>query len=442
MVQHNLTDKELIEVAEKEKVSVEFLKRSLDEGTIIAARNNKRTFEPVVIGTGVTTKVNSNIGTSPTNINLEDEIRKLEVSIEAGADTVMDLSTGGDVYAIREELISRSPIPFGTVPIYEAVALETGNGDKHIAQAINRLTKDLLFEMVERQAEQGVDYMTIHSGVTAKGVEILDKSQRVTGIVSRGGGIHANMIRRKREENPFYEYFDELIQLAKKHNFTLSLGDGCRPGSIADASDAFQLYELQILGELTKRCRDAGVPCWIEGPGHVPLNQIEMNVKLEKRLCYNAPFYILGMLPTDCGAGYDHIVGAIGGAVAAAAGADYLCYLTPAEHLGLPTVEDVRDGVVAFKIAAHIGDIAKGIPGAFERDLQMSIARHKFDWAKMIELSIYPKGARAILDRYDYDESQGCAMCGDYCPMSDAIQTGTALTGKKLAKEQYVDTKG
>ena len=318
---------------------------------------------------------------------------------------------GGDVRKIRRTIIGRSTIPVGTVPIYQAAvkALERKS-------TIVDMTDEDFFEAVESEAIEGVDFMTIHAGLTLKAVERLKKQRRVADIVSRGGSFHLAWMLKNGRENPFYAGFDRLLDLARKYEITLSLGDGLRPGAIADATDRAQIEELLTLGELVKRCREAGVQVMVEGPGHVPLDQVEMNMKIEKRVCEGAPFYVLGPLVTDIAPGYDHIVAAIGGALAAAAGADFLCYVTPAEHLGLPTVDDVREGLIASKIAAHAADLVKGIPGAFERDLAMSKARKNFDWEAQKRLCIDPIKFQEVR-KLRRTKSDACSMCGEFCAM-------------------------
>jgi phosphomethylpyrimidine synthase len=356
------------------------------------------------IGKGMRTKVNANIGTSADYPNVEEELKKLKASLYAKTDTVMDLSTGGNINEIRRTIIANCPVPLGTVPIYQAL-IE------------NRMTEKGMFEVIEEQAEDGVDFMTIHCGVTLESIGRLKKQPRLMDVVSRGGAMMVKWILENKEENPFYKYYDRLLEIALKYDITLSLGDGMRPGSIVDAGDQAQIQELIILGDLTKRAWEAGVQVIIEGPGHVPFNQIESQIKMQKEICKGAPFYVLGPLPTDVAPGYDHITSAIGGTLAAAAGADYLCYVTPTEHLGLPTSEDVREGVIASRIAAHCADIAKGIPGAKDWDIAMSRARKELNWAKQIELSIDPDKARNIHELRKSKSDDVCSMCGEFCAM-------------------------
>ncbi len=407
-------------VAEREGVPAETVRSGVAQGTIVIPANlNHRHADPVGIGQGLRTKVNANIGTSVEFPDVNREQEKLQVALEAGADTVMDLSTGraDEIDLCRRKILTQSSVPVGTVPIYQAAveAIERRG-------TILEMTVDEIFETIERHAADGVDYLTVHCGVTRQAVERLRGEGRVTDVVSRGGSFLVAWMLHHDRENPLYENFDRLLEIAHRYDVTLSLGDGLRPGSIADATDRAQVEELLTLGELTDRAWGAGVQVMIEGPGHVPLHQIATNVQLEKRLCHGAPFYILGMLVTDRGAGHDHITGSIGGAVAAAAGADMLCYVTPSEHLGLPDNDDVREGVVAFRIAAHAGDLAKGVPGAWEKDKEMSEARRALDWERQIALAIDPRKARWYRETRNPQAIEGCTMCGDYCAMKMAAE--------------------
>lgn len=403
-------------VAEAEGVDMEALRQRVAEGKVVIPANvHRRLPRPCGIGLGLTTKVNANIGTSTDYPELEAELEKLQAAIEAGADTVMDLSTGGDIGKIRRAILDNCPIPLGTVPIYQA-AIEAIENRGSIVE----MTADDLFGVIDRQAEEGVDFMTVHCGVTQAAIQRLKQEGRVADVVSRGGSFLIGWILHHQRENPLFEYYDRLLEIARKHDVTLSLGDGLRPGCLADATDRAQVEELLTIGELVERAWQAGVQVMVEGPGHVPLNQIEANVLLEKRICKGAPFYVLGPLTTDVAAGYDHITGAIGGAIAAAAGADYLCYVTPAEHLALPTAEDVRLGVIGTRIAAHSGDIAKGIPKAWEWDLKMSKARKALDWEAQIRLALDPKRAGEVRAKRGVSASsasEACTMCGKYCAM-------------------------
>ncbi len=400
---------ELREVSRAEGIEEKVLLRRVAKGRVVIPRNSAgRELKPVGIGEGLRVKVNANIGTSPEHVSIEEELEKARVAVRYGADTLMDLSTGGDLRRIRREIL-KIPVPLGTVPIYEAGVLAAKRG------SIVDMSEDELFSVIEAQAREGVDFMTVHAGITLEALEALEKSPRVTGIVSRGGSFLAAWMRHNERENPLYENFDYLLEIAREHDVTLSLGDALRPGSTADASDEAQLRELMILGRLVRRCREAGVQCMVEGPGHVPLNQIEANVLLEKRLCDGAPFYVLGPLVTDIAAGYDHIAAAIGGAIAAYAGADFLCYVTPAEHLALPSVEDVRVGVVASKIAAHAADLARG--KGREIDEEMSRARVELDWEKQFKLCLDPERAKEYRRRRLPKKSDACTMCGNFCAM-------------------------
>jgi phosphomethylpyrimidine synthase len=403
--------KAMEKVAQKEDLDIHLLAERIAKGSVVIPANRHHTnIDPVGIGKDLTIKVNANIGTSRDRVDLTEELLKLSMAVDGGADTVMDLSTGGDITKIRQAIILASQLPVGTVPIYQAAVEIARNG-----RGIVDLTTDLLFDAVQKQAEDGVDFMTIHCGVTMEALERLKIQGRTTDIVSRGGAFLATWMLYHQRENPFYERFDRLLSIAKKYDITLSLGDGLRPGSLADATDRAQIQELVTLGELTGRAWDAGVQVMIEGPGHIPLNEVETNVIIQKRLCRGAPFYVLGPLVTDIAAGYDHIACAIGGAVAGMAGADFLCYVTPAEHLKLPSPEDVREGVVATKIAAHAADIAKGHPGSIKRDHEMSKARKALDWKKQISLSVDPKKAEAYRASSRPSTDDVCTMCGEFC---------------------------
>ncbi|MGD0917358.1 MAG: phosphomethylpyrimidine synthase ThiC [Thermodesulfobacteriota bacterium] len=411
--QKGIITKEMKRVAKEEEVSPEWLREKVASGRVVIPVNrNHDGLHAVGIGEGLRIKVNTNIGTSSDHADLGEELEKLEVSIQAGTDTLMDLSTGGDIAAIRREIMRHSAIPLGTVPIYEA-AIEAVRKRK----ALSKMRAEDLFEVIERQAEEGVDFITVHCGVTRSSVERLRRDHRQMGVVSRGGSFLIEWMITNGQENPLYEQFDRLLEIAKKYDMTLSLGDGLRPGCLADATDRPQIEEMIILGELTERAWAEGVQVMIEGPGHVPLDQIEANVLLEKRLCKGAPFYVLGPLVTDISPGYDHITCAIGGAIAGRAGADFLCYVTPSEHLKLPTVEDVREGVIATRIAGHAADIARGNRKALQRDLEMSKARKNFDWERQIELSIDPEKARRYHEEGKSGEKDVCTMCGEFCAM-------------------------
>jgi len=399
------------QVAETEKIDPEALRANVADGTVVIPLNKNRTgINPVGIGKGLSIKVNANIGTSGDQADLEQELEKLDVAINAKVDTIMDLSTGGDITKVRQAIMKRSTVPVGTVPIYEA-AVEAVK----IQGGIIHLTKDLMFSAVETHARDGVDFMTIHAGVTLDALERLRAQGRITDIVSRGGAFLATWMLYHKTENPFFEDFDRLLSIARKYDVTLSLGDGLRPGSLADATDRAQIHELLTLGELAQKAWDRGVQIIIEGPGHIPLDEVEAQVVLQKRLCKGAPFYVLGPLVTDIAAGYDHIACAIGGAVAGMVGADFLCYVTPAEHLKLPSVDDVREGIIATRIAAHAADIARRHKGAMDRDIEMSKARKSLDWNKQISLSIDPDKARAYRSSSKPSSNDVCTMCGKFC---------------------------
>lgn len=400
-------------IAKKEAIALSALKKDIANGHTVIFRSKKRkTKKYCAIGKGLTTKVNVNIGTSPSLVDLKEEGRKIEISERYGADTIMDLSTGGDIDGIRKFILAETDLPVGTVPIYQAaIEAKEKYGD------MNRMTADDLFNVIERHAEDGVDFMTVHCGITLANIKLLVKHPRVTGIVSRGGALLCSWMRKNKKENPLFSQFDKLLEIAHRYDIVLSLGDGMRPGCIADASDKVQFSELKTLARLAKTALKKGVQVIIEGPGHVPINQIEKNITLQKKYCNKAPFYVLGPLVTDIAPGYDHITGAIGGALAAGYGADFLCYVTPAEHLRLPTVDDVREGLIAGKIAAHAGDIAKGIRGVSKIDLAMSMARAKRDWKRQIDLSVDPDKAKSYRESRLPEEEDVCTMCGEFCSL-------------------------
>jgi phosphomethylpyrimidine synthase len=399
-------------VAECEGLETEFIRRGVAEGTIVIPANIRhKNLIPGGIGQGLKTKVNANIGTSSDFGDIDTELEKLRVAVESGADTVMDLSTGGDISAIRRAIIAASTLPIGTVPVYQAGIKAINNHG-----AIVKMSVEDIFNAIEEHARDGVDFITVHCGVTRAAVDRLRQQGRVADVVSRGGAFHIGWMLHNDAENPLYEHYDRLLEIAKGYDVTLSLGDGMRPGCLADATDQAQIAELLAIGELVKRAREAGVQAMVEGPGHLPLNHIEANVKLEKAICKGAPFYVLGPLVTDIAAGYDHITGAIGGAIAAAAGADLLCYVTPAEHLSIPDPEDVREGVIASRIAAHAADIVKGVKGAAELDKRMAIARKKLDWEEQARLSLNPTLARRVHAKH-MTVGKACSMCGQFCAM-------------------------
>jgi len=400
---------EMEAVAKAEGKPVEFLLRGIAAGRLIIPRNVGRENVSVQgIGEGLRTKINANIGTSPDYANIDEEVEKARIAVKYGADTVMDLSIGGDIDEVRRRILRAVNVPVGTVPIYHAGIEVTKRGD------IVDMSSDDIFNAIRRHAEDGVDFVTVHCGVTKVAIEALKRSGRLLEVVSRGGSFLAAWIIHNNEENPLYREFDYLLELAREFDLTLSLGDGMRPGCLADASDVAQFQELLTLGELVERAWAKDVQVMIEGPGHLPLDHIEANVRLEKTICKGAPFYVLGPIVTDIAPGYDHLVGAIGGAIAAWAGADYLCYVSPAEHLCLPGIEDVKEGVVATKIAAHVADIVKGI--GRERDDEMAKARKALDWTKQFELAIDPEKARELRQRRPPTiDPKVCAMCGKFC---------------------------
>lgn len=405
-------------LARAEGVTPEFIRKGVEKGRIVIPKNRKRHIrKPCAIGAGLSTKINANIGTSKDSSDARREIAKMRAAIELGADTIMDLSTGPGIVGTRRAILSRCGVPLGTVPLYE-IAIGRDRPGREIAD----ITVEEMFRVLEEQAEDGVDFFTIHAGVTGKALDTLRENPRILDIVSRGGAFLAQWMIKRGRENPFYENFDRVLKIAREFDVTLSLGDGLRPGSIKDATDAPQILELIALGELRNKAMRRGVQVMIEGPGHVPINQIEMNVGLEKTICGGAPFYVLGPLVTDVAPGYDHITAAIGGAIAGAAGADFLCYVTPAEHLRLPTVDDVREGVVATKIAAHAADVAKGIPGSIDWDIKISKARVARRWDEQFRLAIDKKKPRAYRKSSRPGLTDVCTMCGEYCSMKMASE--------------------
>ena len=401
---------EVKEVALSEGISPEILAVDIAKGVTVIPKNIYRTIKPIGIGRGLRTKVNANIGTSKDRVSFDDEIEKLEVLVKYGADAVMDLSTGGPIKDLRRLLLHKSPLSVGTVPIYEAAVRAA-----EVYGTIAKMTTDSIFEVIEEHAKDGVDFVTVHCGITRKAVERLKGEGRVLDIVSRGGSFLLEWMIYNDKENPLYEYYDRLLEIAKKYDLTLSLGDALRPGCLEDATDRSQLEELLTIGELRDIALESGVQTIIEGPGHVPLNQVELNIKIQKEICKGAPFYVLGPLVTDVAMGYDHIAAAIGGAIAGAAGADFLCYVTPSEHIRLPNVDDVKEGLIALKIAAHAADIAKGIPGAIERDRKMAQCRKNLDWDGQIALSFDPERVRKWRSEAPPTEQEVCSMCGEFC---------------------------
>lgn len=401
-------------LAEKEKVPLSLLESNLLKGKVVIPLNKKKEIEnPVAIGEGLKIKINTNIGTSPEKCELDDELEKLAIAIKYGTDTVMDLSTGGDLKKIRESIVKKSSVPVGTVPIYEAaVEAEKRRG------GLEKIKKEEILEILEEQAKQGVDFFTIHAGILKKFLGILREEKRAGGIVSRGGAILARWMYLNNKENPFYENFDKILDIAKRYNITISLGDALRPGAIADSTDKLQMYELYVLSDLVKKCRRRGVQVMVEGPGHIRIDEIKFNMEIEKKLCQGAPFYVLGPLTTDIACGYDHIVSSIGGAIASLWGADFLCVVTPGEHLRHPSLEDVKLGVIASKIAAHSVDVIR-FKDEWERDKLLSLARAKRDWEKIFKFSLDKEKAKSYRDNNTtYDDI--CSMCGKFCSLKIA----------------------
>ncbi|MHB1418680.1 MAG: phosphomethylpyrimidine synthase ThiC [Bacillota bacterium] len=420
----NMTE-EMRRAAQREGLNPEIILEGLARGTICLPRNiNHHSLDPCAIGEGLRTKVNANIGASGASRDTEQELVKLRVAVDAGADAVMDLSSGDGVAIdpCRQAILKESTVPVGTVPIYQAAmeAVEKRG-------AIIKMTADDLFGVIEKQCQDGVDFITVHCGITRGSIQRLRDEGRIVDVVSRGGAFLTGWILYNERENPLFEQYDRLLEIARRYDVTLSLGDGFRPGCLADASDRGQLQELLILGELVDRAWAAGVQAMVEGPGHVPYDQIESNIKIQKRVCHGAPFYVLGPLVTDVAPGYDHITSAIGGTLAAAAGADFLCYVTPAEHLGLPSLDDVREGVIACRIAGHAADIVKKVKGAWEWDLEMARARKALNWDKQIALSIDPQKALRYRQEKNPEGLEECTMCGKYCAMK--------FVGEYLGKE-------
>ena len=393
-------------VAQAETLNPQLVRSEVAAGKMIIPANiHHENLLPMAIGREAKTKINANIGNSSLSSDIDAELEKLQICLKYGADTVMDLSTGGDLDMIRSAIIANSSVPIGTVPMYQII---------HDIKEVENLTANDILKTLEKQARQGVSYFTIHAGFLLKFMPLVAK--RKMGIVSRGGSLTASWMMHHHKENPFYEAFDDILEICAAHDVALSLGDGLRPGCLYDATDEAQLSELRVLGELTLRAWEKNVQVMIEGPGHIPLNQIEYNMKIERELCHGAPFYVLGPLPTDIGAGYDHITSAIGGTMAAFYGTSMLCYVTPKEHLGLPNANDVREGIVAHKIAAHAADVALGKAGAIERDHAMSDARYAFDWNRQFELSLDPERARELHDeslpQETFKKAEFCSMCG------------------------------
>lgn len=407
------------DVLADEPISEERLVAGLANGTIaLPANKNHTNLHGAAVGAGLRTKVNVNLGVSEDCCNVENELDKVRKALEWKGDAIMDLSTYGATQKFRRRTVEISPVMIGTVPMYDAVARYGKN--------IEALTIDDIFEVVETHAKDGVDFLTIHAGLNTAAVECVKRNKRLTNVVSRGGSLLLYWMEKNNAENPFYEHFDRLLEICRRYDVTLSLGDGLRPGSLHDATDAPQIQELITLGELTKECWKQDVQVIIEGPGHMPLNEVVANVQLEKKLCHGAPFYVLGPLVTDVAPGYDHITSAIGGALAASYGVDFLCYVTPAEHLRLPDMDDMKEGIIATRIAAHAADIAKGLPGAIDWDNAMSAARNNLDWEKMMELAMDGEKARRYRESSQPIDKEVCTMCGDLC----AVKRSRAILEK------------
>jgi phosphomethylpyrimidine synthase len=410
MARKGIVTEEFEEVSLNEGIPVGQLIEDIASGRSVITRNTRHNIRPVGIGRGMRVKVNANIGSSKDMVSIDGEIEKLHALIRYGADAVMDLSTGGPIKEIRSAMLRESTIPVGTVPVYEAMVMAAERYGR-----IADMTVDDLFDVIEGQAEEGVDFITVHSGLTIKAIRRLRQEGRVLDIVSRGGAFLLEWMIYNEKENPLYEHFDRLIEIAKRYDMTLSLGDGLRPGCIADATDRAQVEELLTIGELHDYALREGVQTIIEGPGHVPLNQVELNIRLQKEICKGAPFYVLGPLVTDIAMGYDHIAAAIGGAIAGTAGADFLCYVTPSEHIRLPDLEDVIEGVIALRIAAHAADLARGIPSAVEKDRRMARCRKNLDWEGQIALTFNPEKVKRLRSEIPPEDSEVCSMCGEFC---------------------------
>ncbi len=420
---NGILTREMEIVARKERIDPARLRELVAKGqVVIPANKNHRVLDPNGVGAALTTKINVNLGTSRDCLNLDTELAKVRGAVDMGAEAIMDLSSFGDTRRFRRRLTAECPAMIGTVPIYDAVV--------YYHKDLAEITAREWLDIVRMHAEDGVDFLTIHCGINRATAARFKKAERLTNIVSRGGSLIFSWMEMTGNENPFYEYFDEVLEICRTHDVTISLGDACRPGCIEDASDLSQIEELVVLGELTQRAWAKDVQVIIEGPGHMPLDQIEANVKLQQTICKGAPFYVLGPLVTDVAPGYDHITAAIGGALAAAHGVSFLCYVTPAEHLRLPTLEDVKEGIVASKIAAHAGDIAKGLPGARDWDREMSTARKNLDWEKMFSLAIDPEKARRYREGSMPEHADTCTMCGKMCAVRNM---------NKALKGEHVD---
>ena len=413
-VKGNITP-EMEDVSKNENIDVNKLVKLIADGKVVIPKNVNSDVKACGIGEGLTTKINANIGSSSKIDDLDLEINKAKLAVEYGADAIMDLSTGSDLKLFRKKIMESIDVIIGTVPIYEAGVVTLGKNKKII-----EMDPDDIFKAIENQAKEGVDFMTLHCGITKDLVEKLEKQKRMMGIVSRGGTFMASWIKHNELENPLYENYDYLLELSYEYDITLSLGDGLRPGCLADASDIPQIQELVNLGGLVKRAQDANVQVMVEGPGHMPLNQIKANMEIQKTICYGAPFYVLGPLVTDRAPGYDHITSAIGGAIAASSGANFLCYVTPAEHLSLPSLEDVKEGVIASKIAAEAADVARGLPQVWKKEREMAKARKEFDWDRQFDLAFDKSKPKQYRDKCELDDDEMCAMCGEYCAVKIA----------------------
>ncbi len=413
-IKGNITE-EMKDVAKNENIEVDKLARLIADGKVVIPKNVNSDVKACGIGEGLTTKINANIGSSSKIDDLDLEINKAKLAVEYGADAIMDLSTGSDLKLFRQKIMESIDVIIGTVPIYEAGVVTLAKN-----REIVDMDPDDIFKAIENQAKEGVDFMTLHCGITKDLVSKLEKQKRMMGIVSRGGTFMASWIKHNECENPLYENYDYLLELSYEYDITLSLGDGLRPGCLADASDIPQIQELVNLGGLVKRAQDANVQVMVEGPGHMPMNQIKANMEIQKTICHGAPFYVLGPLVTDLAPGYDHITSAIGGAIAASSGANFLCYVTPAEHLSLPSLEDVKEGVIASKIAAEAADVAKGLPQSWIRERQMAKARKEFNWEKQFDLAFDRSKPRQYRDKCELDDDEMCAMCGEYCAVKIA----------------------
>ncbi|KUO53025.1 MAG: phosphomethylpyrimidine synthase [Desulfitibacter sp. BRH_c19] len=411
--QNGVVTKEMEEVAAQEKVSPEFIRQGVAEGKIVILKNaNHSNAVPLAVGEGLRTKVSASVGLYGKDASIDHELEKIKAAVNAGTDAIMDLSVTGEIDAMRKEVLATVSKPVGTLPLYQAMA----NASRKNGSPLKMTVEDI-FEAIEAQAAEGVAFLALHCGTTMDIVERAKREGRIDPLVSYGGSHLIGWMIHNQRENPLYENFDRVLEIAKKYDVTLSFADSMRPGCLADSLDGSQVQELVVLGELVQRTRDAGIQVMVKGPGHVPLNQVKTTIKLQKSLCKNAPYFVFGPLVTDTGVGHDHISAAIGGAVASWAGADFICYVTPAEHIGIPNTDQVREGVVAARIAAHCGDLAKGMPGAINWDLEMSIARKELDWDKQISLAIDPGTAQRIWKERSDDFSSKCTMCGQFCAM-------------------------